>query len=358
MFLDSTTKSLQLVLAGAVTTNQAVISTDWADNTATTFTAGSSDLLSNNATAVTIVAAPAASTQRVVKEVSVYNADTAPITATVRLNNSGTFRTIVTVTLQTGERLAYSQTDGWRVSTVAGAIKVTAVASTVEPGYIDGCQMIRNSGTSLSVSTGSAYIPSVGANVNVNSTITKAGLALSVSTFYHVYLFLNSGVPDVEIVTTAPSSPYNGVARTKTGDTTRRYIGSVLTDSTGAVFDFVHSVEIGRISYQANISPAPFVILNGTASVATSVSCSSLVPITTRLACCPIANNDPAVTVLFGNSLTPPSAGPITFLEQVGASRTLSTELLLDASQAFQYMFLSAPSSNVVVRVKGYYYDR
>lgn len=360
IILDSTSESLEILLAGAVTTNQLPFTASYADHNATapSFTPGSSDGQTNNTTAVTLVGNPGAGVQRQVKRLNVYNADTAQATVTIRLNNGGTFRTQFSIVLQTGERIEYEDGKGFSVYTVTGAQKVTAVASTVEPGYIDGLQMIRNSGTSLSVSSGTAYIPSVGANVNVPATITKAGLALAVSTMYHVYLFLNSGVPDVEVVTTAPASPYNGVARAKTGDTTRRYVGSVITDSTGAIIDFVHSITSNLISYQANISPAPFVVLTGTASVATTVSVASLVPTTSRLAVCPVNNNDPSVTVLFGNSIVPPSAGPITFMESCGPNRSISTEILLDASQAFQYMFLSAPSSNVVVRVKAYYYER
>lgn len=358
MYLTNTTETLQVILAGAVTTNQSVVTVDYGENTATTFVAGKQRSTTNGTTAVNILNAPAsANTQRIVQLLTMTNQDTAPITVTIRTNDGGTLGTqFGPVTLQVGERIQFATDTGFTVYTLAGAVKVTAVASTVEPGYIDGCQMIWNSGTSLSVSSGSAYIPSVGANVNIPATITKAGLALAVSTMYHVYVFLNAGVPDAEVVTTAPASPYNGVARAKTGDPTRRYVGSVLTDAAGAIYDFVHVVTSGRIMYQTNVSPAPFLVLSGNAAVATSVSTSGVVPITSRLASCPITNNDAAVTVHFGNSSFPPTS--TAFMERIEANRTLSTDLVLNGAQAFQYMFTVAPAGNVVIRVKGYYFDR
>jgi len=123
MILDSTTKTLELVLGSAVTTTAMPIAVDYVDSTATTFTPGSVDSQSNGTTAVTILAAPAASTQRKVNEITVYNADSAAKLTTVRLNNNTTIRPLVVVTLQVGDTLGYTDVSGWYVMDSSGAIK-------------------------------------------------------------------------------------------------------------------------------------------------------------------------------------------------------------------------------------------
>lgn len=125
IILDATSESLEILLAGAVTTTQAPFTVSYADHNAATpsFTPGSSDGVTNNTTAVTLVAAPAASTQRQVKRINVYNDDTAAMMVTVRLNNGGTFRKIAVITILPGERIEYEDSVGFRVFDASGAIK-------------------------------------------------------------------------------------------------------------------------------------------------------------------------------------------------------------------------------------------
>ncbi len=129
IILDATTKTLEIDLAGAITTSQLPVVVSYADVTTTAYTPASTDMATNSTTAVTIVAAPAASTQRQVKLLTVYNADTATATVTVQLNNNGTLRPLVVVTLAVGSTLIYTDGEGWRVLTSAGAI----VQSTLSP---------------------------------------------------------------------------------------------------------------------------------------------------------------------------------------------------------------------------------
>ena len=79
IILDSTTESLEILLGGAVATNQLPFTVSFADHNAAapSFTPGSTDGQTNGATAVTLVASPAASVQRQVKRINIYNADTA-----------------------------------------------------------------------------------------------------------------------------------------------------------------------------------------------------------------------------------------------------------------------------------------
>lgn len=143
--------------------------------------------------------------------------------------------------------------------------------------YISGLKLIWNSATSISVGTGEAIIPSTGKTEVVASTLTLSSLSLSASTVYNVYLFDNAGTPTIECVTTAPASPYQGTARAKTGDTTRRWLGSVLTDSSGNVYNFAQTGN--SIRFIVNISLSPFrFVSNGTSSSRVSTSLASVIP--------------------------------------------------------------------------------
>ena len=126
IILDATTKSLQIILGGAVATNQLPFSASYVDVEATTWGVtgmAESDGQSNSATAVTVVSAPASGARRQVKTLFVYNADTANVDLTVRVNNNGTFRTIFKATLATLENLQYGD-NGWQVLTVDGRVKI------------------------------------------------------------------------------------------------------------------------------------------------------------------------------------------------------------------------------------------
>ena len=226
------------------------------------------------------------------------------------------------------------------------------------PGYIDGLQMQWVSATAVTVSSGRAYIPSLGYYLDAPNAISLTGLALAASTFYHLYLYNNAGTPALECVTTAPAAPYSGTARAKTGDTSRRYIGSVLTDASANIYNFTHLTLAGSIRYLTSIFAAPFQVVNGTASVPTSVSCAGVIPVTGKNAALSYANNDTVVTVLLGNSISPPNNSAIAFLSQLGKVSTLDGEIPVDGSQAFQYTFVVAPTSNFIARVRGYYYER
>jgi hypothetical protein len=142
MLLDATTKSLEMLLAAAVTTNQLPVVAFYVDHTTTAATPGEADTQSNSTTAVSIVAAPGASTQRQIKSISIFNADTVAATVTVRLNNNSTYRNIVKLTLQPDQTLLYLPETGWTVVqggngilqvvyTITGAV---ATGTTIMPG--------------------------------------------------------------------------------------------------------------------------------------------------------------------------------------------------------------------------------
>lgn len=114
--LDSTSKSLQVILSGAITTNQLPIVATFADINQTTLGTSAiseSDTVTNSTTAVTAVAAPSSGFTRGIKSLSVQNADTVAAVVTVRVNDGGTFRPIIVQTLTAGQSLIYEDGEGW-----------------------------------------------------------------------------------------------------------------------------------------------------------------------------------------------------------------------------------------------------
>lgn len=71
------------------------------------FTTGGDDGQTNSTTPVTVVAAPGAATERIVKTVTVKNRDTAAITVTLRKVSGGGTRELCDVTLQIDELLVW-----------------------------------------------------------------------------------------------------------------------------------------------------------------------------------------------------------------------------------------------------------
>jgi hypothetical protein len=124
LILDSTLRKLEIVLAGAITTNQLPFVASYVDITPTTFTPATNDSATNSTTAVDMVVAPPASTQRQLKFVNVYNADTVAANVTIRFNDNGTTRILVKTSLNSGDTLQFMDTEGWSVISNNGQVKL------------------------------------------------------------------------------------------------------------------------------------------------------------------------------------------------------------------------------------------
>ena len=83
VILDSTAKSLIAYMAGAHTTTQPTFVTAWLDTDGTTDTEGSTVGSFNDASNVTLCAAPASNHRRIIKSISIYNADTVSQTISI-----------------------------------------------------------------------------------------------------------------------------------------------------------------------------------------------------------------------------------------------------------------------------------
>lgn len=134
MILDSTSKSLEILLSGTVATNQLPVSVEYVDMTASATTPGTQLSTTNSTTEVTIASAPAASTQRRILGVQVYNADTASVTATIRTNDSSTLYPHVKIAVPIGYTLQYTDTAGWSLLSAAGSLQTGVVGPTGATG--------------------------------------------------------------------------------------------------------------------------------------------------------------------------------------------------------------------------------
>ena len=130
MILDATTKKLEILLGGAITTNQLPFQCEWVDVTASASTPGTNGGLTNGATPVDLVPVPGASTQRIVNGFNIYNADTVAQTVTVRFNDNATTRVLKSTVLSVGDTLTWSLGDSWEIIDSSGNVHSTPLAGT------------------------------------------------------------------------------------------------------------------------------------------------------------------------------------------------------------------------------------
>jgi hypothetical protein len=166
--LDATTRTLEVLLDAAPAANQLPVVVTYGDtnfgSATAPWTPGSSNTVTNGVTAVTAVAAPPASTQRQVEELTVRNDDTAARVVTLRYNDNGTLRKILTPTLQPGETLEYTHAAGLRTLAADGSVKFTWAGPRIANGAgsvqvnADGSVTASASGTGTTFAAGNVSL--------------------------------------------------------------------------------------------------------------------------------------------------------------------------------------------------------
>jgi hypothetical protein len=259
LFLDTTTRSLEVLLAAAVATNQAVIQAGYVDFTATATTPASSNLLSNGITAVTAVAAPAASTQRQLKILTVYNNDTVSVTVTVQYNDNGTNRILTKTTLAVGDTLQYVDGQGFRVIDTNGNLK-NGSSSSLPPlrGLANNLKIQSDAvapNTKVNITadelvlkdTNNVAFVAVSVNVNPDASGTGAnGLdtgALANSTWYYLWVIYN-GTTVAGLISTSSTAP-----TMPSGYTFKAMLGAVRTDGSAHFTKFWQSGNTAYIGF-------------------------------------------------------------------------------------------------------------
>lgn len=131
IFLVDTDDTLRVVTASGVSTIHMYAA--WADLTTTALTPGASDAQVTTATTTVLVAAPAASTQRQIKGLSIRNSHASSSNLiTVQFFDGATATELIAYTLLAGETLQWGEDENFRVIDASGQVKgaVTANAGT------------------------------------------------------------------------------------------------------------------------------------------------------------------------------------------------------------------------------------
>ncbi len=193
MLILKQNQKLQILLAGAVSSTELPINVgfDEFSNALAIPVPGGNPTVTTGGTAVDVVAAPAPGLRRKIREVSVYNADNAAATVTVRVNDNGTARIVLAFSLAVGESLFYSESRGWYVLTTTGAQKSTAstdssaaLSTAVSAGLTDSVTRSHaaSAATSNGLGTSSAQSSATStglADSQSKSSAVSAGLAAS-----------------------------------------------------------------------------------------------------------------------------------------------------------------------------------
>lgn len=214
----------------------------------------------------------------------------------------------------------------------------------------------------IRVGPGSAYVPNT-RRISTDTDLTVTLTAPTPSQWRHVYLFLNNGNAAIEAVTTAPDVTYQGTARLKTGDPTRRYVGSIYVGSDGLLVQVQHThpttagSRVDILTPNGLADPYPALLINGIATTSTNVSAANAVPPTSRLAILDVQN-----TTTLPMYLSNPDRAPVSatrYLRQIRAGMGGEYTLPLDSQQRFNYMFAGILGlGNGNIRVIGYFYNR
>jgi hypothetical protein len=128
ILLKAVNESLQLITS---TTAAVDVSVSFADITTTAFTPSTTETKINTVSTTTILAAPAVSTQRQVKLITITNIDVS-LSTTITINKlivATTYSLNAVVTLLIGETLQYMDGNGWTYYSSNGTVKATPTAA-------------------------------------------------------------------------------------------------------------------------------------------------------------------------------------------------------------------------------------
>jgi hypothetical protein len=158
-------------MSGAAATTNPDFTAAYADSTTSSLVEGANDGALNGTTSVTLVSAPAASTRRVIKSLTIQNRDTAAVTVTIIYDNNGTQRQLAKVTLAVNDTWT---TDG--TFNAMGSLK-SALGVVDLTTQVTGILPIANGGTGIS-SLGTGVQTALGVNVGTAGAVVVNGGAL------------------------------------------------------------------------------------------------------------------------------------------------------------------------------------
>lgn len=230
------------------------------------------------------------------------------------------------------------------------ATKQYVDAAAPSPDYISGLKLSYVDANHVQVGTGAWADPASGQLVQLTAATTKQPGAGTL--FWHLYGVFTGAV---EILSTAPAAPYFGTARSHPTVSGRRYLGSVLAQTSSLVpFTMIGT----KMRYLTSPMVAPFRVLSaGAALTSTTVDLSGVLPSTARIAHARVLNTATAGQVYIGN----PDMGAASFSNYMTTARIgteTEAELLTDSSQLINYVYNASPGSGCNIDVNGYEFER
>jgi hypothetical protein len=190
--LDTSTRSLTIVLAGAKNTNDAPFVASYVDepvgSTSSKAAASSNPSTTNGVTAVTVMSAPglAPGWRRRLVSFNLNNADLAAITLSIGYVDVSTTYVVFKCTLQTLEQLVYEEGFGFRAYDSNGAEKSQAAAtssatSTAQAAASQASSMasIALLGSSQASSIAAAIVPASINSVSSQASSLAAGIVIA-----------------------------------------------------------------------------------------------------------------------------------------------------------------------------------
>lgn len=323
IILSQTTDILEVKMGGAKTTNEAQCFTSWRDITTTSFSPDKLPVNTNGSTPVSVAGSPAASTQRVVDLLNIYNADTVTQTITVQFNANGTRYVMISASLATGESLVYQEGSGWSHLNASGA-----------PIISTGITAINGTTAEITATTAGSVV-----TLSLPTALTFTGKTVTGGTFSSPILsgtLTGSGTIGGSTIINTSGSITGGDISGTTGTFT----------AADDAFGFRIAGATGRLRFQGYVAANTGATIGALNTVENAYQTLSLYASTIYLA----PNGTPAATITstgLNNTVigaTTPAAGSFTTL---GATGTVSTGGVFQAKNGATNIGLLGSGTNI-----------